>query len=119
MSRTKSFLLGFMIGGLGSATATLLTTPTSGKELRGRVVDQSMQWKEMADDLLQDAMRLKDQIAQTSKEGVALINNLTKELKISMEEWKVAVAPHQDNIQDYLAQIELSLKDLEEKVKSK
>lgn len=119
MSRTKSFLLGFMIGGLASASATLLTTPASGKELRSKVVDQSMEWKGMADNLLQDALRLKDQIAETSKEGVTLINNLTQEMKQSVEEWKVAVEPHQDNIHEYLEQIELSLKDLEEKVKSK
>lgn len=119
MSRTKSFLLGFMIGGLASATVTLLTTPTSGKKLRGQVVDQTKEWKEMGDDLLQDAIRIKDQIAQTSKEGVALINNLTQELKTSMEEWKVAVEPHKENIEDYLTQIELNLKDLEEKVNSK
>ena len=38
-------------------------------------------------------------------------------MKKSVEEWKVAVEPHQDNIHEYLEQIELSLKDLEEKVK--
>lgn len=118
MSRTKSFLLGFMIGGVASATATLLTAPSSGKELRGKIVDQSLEWKEMADSLLQDALRLKDQIAETSKEGVTLINNLTQEIKSSVEEWKDAVEPHQENIHDYLEQIELSLKDLEEKVKN-
>lgn len=119
MSRTNSFLLGFLLGGLASATATLLTAPTSGKKLRDNIVEQSLEWKEMGDDLLQDAINLKDQIADTSKEGVSLIKNLTKELKLSMEEWKGAIEPHQDNIQEYLEQIELSIKALEEKVDSK
>lgn len=119
MSRTKSFLFGFMIGGAASAMATLLSTPASGRDLREKVVNQSMEWKEMADNLLKDALRLKDQITETSKEGVTLINNLTQEMKNSVEEWKVAVEPHQENIHGYLEQIELSLKELEEKVKSK
>lgn len=119
MSRTKSFLIGFALGGVASATATLLTTPSSGRKLRGKIAEQSLEWKEMADNLLQDALRLKDQIAETSKEGVTLINNLTQEMKKSVEEWKIAVEPHQENIHDYLEQIELSLKDLEEKVKNK
>ena len=118
MARGKSFVIGFMIGGAASAIATLLSTPSSGKELRDRVKQQSKEWKEMADNLLRDALRLKDQIAETSKEGVALINNLTQEMKKSVEEWKIAVEPHQENIHGYLEQIELSLKDLEEKVKS-
>lgn len=117
MSKGKSFLLGFMIGGATSAVATLLSTPSSGKELRERVKEQSVEWKEMADKLMKDGLRLKDQIAKTSKEGVALVNNLTQEMKKSVEEWKVAVGPHQENIHEYLEQIEASLKDLEEKVK--
>ena len=116
MSRGNSFLLGFMIGGVASAVATLLSTPTSGKELRGQVKQQSREWKEMADNLMQDAIRIKDQIAKTSKEGVALINNLTVEMKKSIEEWKSTVEPHQENIHEYLEQIQASLKDLEEKV---
>ena len=116
MSRGNSFLLGFVIGGTVSAVATLLSTPTSGKELRGQVKQQGLEWKEMADNLLQDAIRLKDQIAKTSKEGVAIINNLTVEMKKSIEEWKSTVEPHQENIHDYLEQIQASLKDLEEKV---
>src|SRR5690625_1618317 len=86
MGKGKSLLVGFIIGGTISAATTLLSTPTSGRVLRERIKEQSMEWKDMADKLLQDALRLKDQIAQTSKEGVALINNLTQEMQKSVEE---------------------------------
>lgn len=117
MGKGKSLLVGFIIGGTISAATTLLSTPTSGRVLRERIKEQSMEWKDMADKLLQDALRLKDQIAQTSKEGVALINNLTQEMQKSVEEWKIAVEPHQENIHEYLEQIESSIKDLEAKLK--
>lgn len=117
MSRGKSLFLGFVIGGTVSAVATLLSAPSSGREFRGRVKDQSLEWKEMADKLLQDSLRLKDQIAETSKEGVVLINSLTQEMKRSVQDWKATVEPHRENIYEYLEQIEASIKDLEDKVK--
>jgi|SRR5690625_366505 len=117
MSRGKSLLLGFLVGGTISAAATLLSTPTSGRELREQIKVQSKEWKETIDDLIQDGLKLKDQIAQTSKEGIALVNELTQEMKSSVEEWKAAVEPHQENIHEYLEQIEMSLKELEDKIK--
>src|SRR5690625_1571171 len=118
MSRGKSLVLGFLVGGTISATAALLSTPISGRDLRGRIKEQSIEWKETLDDLLQDGLRLKNQIAETSLEGVALVNELTQEMKESVEEWKETVEPHQENIHEYLEQIETSLKALEDKVKN-
>ncbi len=39
-------------------------------------------------------------------------------MKNSVVAWKESVEPHQKNIKDYLEQIELSLKELEDKVKN-
>lgn len=116
MASGKSFLLGIMVGGVVGATATLLSTPTSGRELRSKVVNQTTEWKDLLDSLKIDGFRLKNQIAATSKEGVSLIKDLTKEMKSSVVEWKQSVEPHQKNIHQYLEQIESGLKELEEKV---
>jgi|SRR5690625_2733062 len=116
MSKSKSILLGLLIGGTVSATVTLLSTPASGKVLRRRIIDQSLELKRIIDDIIQEGWYLKNQIAKTSKEGVALINELTTEMKKSVEDWKTAIEPHQENIHDYLEQIESSIKDLEEKI---
>ena len=116
MSRGKSFVTGFFVASTVSAAAALILTPASGRDLRGKVKDQGLEWKKIAEDIIQDALKLKDQIAKTSKEGVALINELTEEMKVSVEEWKNAVEPHQDNIFEYLEQIESSIKDLEDKI---
>ncbi|MEI3612870.1 YtxH domain-containing protein [Pseudogracilibacillus sp. SO30301A] len=119
MSKGKSILIGFIVGGTISAATTLLTTPSSGRELRYRVKQQSIEWKKIVDDIIQDGLRLKDQIAKTSKEGVALINELTQEMKTSVEEWKSAIEPQQENIHEYLEQIQASIKELEEKINEK
>ncbi|HLR59173.1 MAG TPA: YtxH domain-containing protein [Pseudogracilibacillus sp.] len=116
MSKGKSILLGILVGSTASAVATLLTTPSSGKDVRVRIKDQSFEWKNSIDEIIQEGLNLKDQIAKTSKEGAALINDLTQEMKTSIEEWKIAIEPNQDNIHDYLEQIEASIKNLEAKL---
>lgn len=118
MVRGKSLLFGLAIGGVVGATATLLSTPSSGKDLRFRAKEQSVDWKDMISNLKFDGIRLKQQITETSKEGAALIKDLTQEMKKSVQDWQQTVGPHQKNIHKYLEQIESSLKDLEEKVKS-
>src|SRR5699024_4769899 len=110
--------LGLLIGGTVSATVTLLATPSSGKDIRKKIADRGLEWKRLADDIIKEGLYLKDQIAKTSKEGVALINELTTEMKESVEEWKTAIEPHQENIHDYLEQIEASIKDLEAKIQT-
>lgn len=116
MISKKSLLLGVMVGGAISTAATLLSTPSSGRDLRNQAKYQGVEWKGMLENLKQDGLRLKNQITETSKEGAELVKELTQEMKSSVTEWKLAVEPHQENIYEYLDQIESSLKDLEEKI---
>lgn len=116
MINSKSLAVGIIVGGTVSAAVALLTTPTSGRDLRNQIKQQSLEWKRIVDDIISDGWRLKDQIAKTSKEGVALINELTQEMKTSVDEWKNAIEPHQENIHEYLEEIEQSIKALEEKM---
>lgn len=116
MSKTRSFLLGFVVGGAISATVTLLSAPSSGRDLRQKIAQQSSEWKQIIDEMIQKGLNLKDQIARTSKEGVSLINELTTEMKKSIDEWKMAIEPHQESIHEYLEQLEASIRDLESKI---
>jgi gas vesicle protein len=118
MSKGKSLMLGFLVGGTVTVAATLLTTPASGKDLRNRVKDQGVEWRVLVNKLKDDSLRLKEQLFKTSQEGSILVKDLTQEMKKTVMDWKETVEPHQENIHNYLTQIETSLKDLEEKVKS-
>lgn len=118
MINSKSLLLGFLAGGLVSAAATLLTTPKAGKELREDVKIKSDEAIRYMNHLRTEGVDLKEQITKTSKEGAALIKDLSADVKESIESWKKTVEPHQKNIQKYLTQIEESLKELEEKTKA-
>lgn len=116
MSKGKYILTGFLVGGVVSAAVTLLTTPTSGEQLRYRVKEQGTEWMSTVEDIIRDAAKIREQFAKTSKEGIALINELTEDMKESVDEWKSSVEPHQSNIHEYLEQIQATLKDLEQKI---
>ena len=118
MSTGKSLVLGLFVGGTVSAAITLLSTPASGSSIRGRVKDQGMELKNLLSTLKEDGLRLKDQLRETSKEGAVLIKELTEEIKNSIEDWKETVEPHQDSIYQSLEQIETSIRDLENKMKT-
>ncbi|MEI3598894.1 MULTISPECIES: YtxH domain-containing protein [unclassified Oceanobacillus] len=108
---SKSIVLGILVGGAIGASAALLSTPVSGRDVRNCLKDQFI-------DMLNLINNLKDQLRETSKEGVVIVKELTDEMKKSVEEWKETVEPHQEGIYHYLEQIEASLRDLENKVKS-
>ncbi|WP_226038027.1 YtxH domain-containing protein [Aquibacillus saliphilus] len=114
MANGKSLLLGLIIGGVVGGATTLLSAPTSGKELRNQAKSRGEGLVHSFDKLKNEGIHLTDQIAQTSKEGVSLIKDLSSDMKQSIESWKQTIEPHQKNIQKYLAQIEKSLKELEE-----
>src|SRR5699024_12873738 len=72
-----------------------LPLPSRNKTLHYTTLLRSMEWKQIIEDIIKDGWKLKDQIAQTSKEGAALINELTEAMKTSVDEWKNTVEPHQ------------------------
>lgn len=118
MSRSKSLILGLFIGSTVGAGVALLSSPSSGGYIRSRIKESTYSWKDFVNTLKADGSQLKNQIAETSREGALLFKELTQEMKESVENWKETVEPHQENINEYLEQIELSLKELEDKVKN-
>ena len=119
MANGKSLLLGFLAGGVVSAAATLLSTPKSGKELRDDVKVRGEEIVHSLDRIKDEGKLLTEQIANTSKEGAALIKELSGDVKTSIETWKNTIEPHQKNIQKYLTQIEERLKELEDQTSTR
>jgi gas vesicle protein len=108
---TKSLIFGLLAGSAIGASAALLSTPESGQDVRNRMKNQLVDMKVRIN-------QLKNQLRFTSKEGIVIVKELTEEMKKSVEEWKETIEPHQDGIYNYLEQIEASLRDLENKVKT-
>ncbi|MEQ6377234.1 YtxH domain-containing protein [Bacillaceae bacterium S4-13-58] len=118
MSKGKSLLAGFLIGGAVSAATVLLTAPSSGRELRAKAKNQTEYYRNKLDVLLEEGVQIKDQVLKTSKEGVVLLKDLSSDVRSSIEGWKSTIEPHQRNIEKHLKEIEESLKELEKQTKS-
>lgn len=119
MSKRKSLILGIALGSTVGAGVVLLSSPSSGKYMRKRLKETIYSWKDFADVLKENGFEFKNKITKTSQEGALLFKELTQEMKGSVENWKETVEPHQKNINQYLEQIEVNLKELEDKVKNK
>ncbi len=117
MASGKSLALGVLFGSVVGASVSLLTTPSSGEELRTKVKDQSDRLRDIAQQIREDGLDLKNQLTQTSKEGAALLKDLSQDIKVSIESWKETIEPHQESLQEHLKQIEDSIKELEDKLK--
>ncbi|MBM7541505.1 MULTISPECIES: YtxH domain-containing protein [Amphibacillus] len=118
MTNSKSLLLGILAGGVVSAAATLLSAPKSGQETREDIKNHAESVKHSLEKVKVSGKVLSDQIINTSKEGAALIKELSADMKHSVESWKNTIEPHQKNIQLYLTQIEDRLKELEEQTQA-
>ena len=83
MVNGKSLVFGVVVGSVVGASISLLTAPNSGEEFRGKVKDQSSRLKDLANQLQEDGKRLKEQITKTSREGAALMKDLSQGIKES------------------------------------
>jgi gas vesicle protein len=119
MANGKSLFLGVLFGTLIGATATLLTTPASGQEIRRRAKEQSTKWKDMIIELANNSVSIKDHFTKTTKEGAVILRELSQDVKSSIDNWKKNIEPHQKNIQEHLQHVEESLKELEAKLNQK
>lgn len=124
--RTSSLLLGLFVGGLAGAVTTLLTTPSSGEQVRDNIKRSSEEWKSMLKEVNQSIQSLSSSIAYATKEGKATIQQLVTDIKFAVQDWKESVDPHQtalkeemDDIQFALAQLEKELQKLDNQEKEK
>ncbi|MGM8214741.1 YtxH domain-containing protein [Bacillaceae bacterium W0354] len=118
MANGKSLFLGVLFGSVIGASISLLTAPSSGEELRAKVKHQSDRLRDLVQEIRENGLDLKNQLSKTSKEGVALLKDLSQDIKVSIQSWKETIEPHQENLQEHLRQIEESLKELEDKMKA-
>jgi len=71
----KGFLIGFLAGGTVGAIITLLTTPKSGKELRGDIKQKSDEYFEDADKYFTKSKNKAGEMIHEGKRKYAMIMN--------------------------------------------
>ncbi|WP_019153353.1 YtxH domain-containing protein [Robertmurraya massiliosenegalensis] len=113
----KSLLMGFLIGGISAGVATLLSAPSSGKETRTYMKENTQIWKEQILELTSDLDRLKSSFTVLTKEGKDGISSFIKDVKILVETWKIDMKPHEEQLKKELQTLQNSIQELESTMK--
>jgi gas vesicle protein len=82
-NNVKGFLLGFIAGGAVGAIVALLTTPKSGKELRGEIKQKSGEYLDEADKYYHEK---KNKVGEMFNEGKRKYSMMMNDLKSKPEE---------------------------------
>ncbi|MFO1442765.1 YtxH domain-containing protein [Bacillus sp. Bva_UNVM-123] len=114
--RTKSLLLGFLIGGAAASISTLLAAPVSGKEARQYVKKNTDLIKNQLMDLKEQLTSLTSLAITATKEGKETISAFSSDIKTSINSWKQEIIPNQQAIQKELQEIETAIQELEAKL---
>ncbi len=112
----KSFIYGLVIGGALAGISTLLTTPTSGAVKRAQVKSAGRNIQSTIDELKNEALQVKDQVAQALEEGKATVGHLAEEIQVSVDLWQNSIKPHQEAIQQNIANVEKELENIEKEL---
>ncbi|AKL83739.1 gas vesicle protein [Bacillus atrophaeus] len=113
MANGRSLLTGLFVGGIIGGAAVLLSAPSSGKELRGKIKSNCESFEETIKRLKTDGMALKDQLVRAAKESADVIKDVSGELQTSIKKWQEEIKPHQQDLQKEIADIEEKIKQLE------
>jgi len=113
----KSFVTGVVIGGIAAGVATLLSTPMSGKEARKTIRDNSQAILTDIKELQISIIDIKDSITTATVEGKAIISSFIEDLKLTLNDWKLEIKPHQQQLQLELKELENTVNELETSLK--
>lgn len=113
MGKAKSYICGFAAGSVIAGMTVLLSTPKSGREIRGEMKEKVQQAKEPMNDVKNQIVRLKDQVNSLSKESLPVIKSTLGDIEDLVNTWNQAVKPHIHNIKENLSQLEQAKKQFE------
>jgi gas vesicle protein len=114
----KSLAYGLLIGGVVGGVASLLTSPSSGKEIRAQIKDKKDDWTGVIDEMKVHIGELKDSIGTLSQEGKETVLQLSKDLQASFKQWQASTEPNNRRLQEEIQSIQRTIEDLEKSINS-
>ncbi|NMH69564.1 YtxH domain-containing protein [Bacillus sp. RO3] len=114
----KSLFYGLFIGGVVGGVTSLLTSPSSGKEVRAQIKDKKDEWAGMIDEVKVHISDLKESIGTLSQEGKDTVLQLSADLKASFQQWQASTEPNNKRLQDEIRSIQHTIEELEKSINS-
>ena len=117
MSKAKSFITGVICGGAVAGLAVLFSTPSSGKDMRGKLKKNDI--KRLLADITADTKLLKRQIVETASEGKEVFQELKDDMHDTLSNWKQDISQNKRHIEKEILDIQKSIEKLQEAVPEK
>ena len=114
--KVKSFLYGFMTGGIAAGVSILLTAPNSGKVTRDKMKKNTHIVLTQLQVIKKNLSDLKSSALHATKEGRAQIFAFLSEVKIAIAQWEEEVRPQHQQIQREIIEMKETIQELEAKV---
>ncbi|MFC7784840.1 MULTISPECIES: YtxH domain-containing protein [unclassified Rossellomorea] len=114
----KSLAYGLLIGGVVGGVASLLTSPSSGKEIRAQIKDKKDDWTGVIEEMKLHIGELKESIGTLSQEGKETVLQLSKDLQASFKQWQASTEPNNRRLQEEIQSIQRTIEDLERSINS-
>ncbi|RDI47871.1 YtxH domain-containing protein [Falsibacillus pallidus] len=114
----KIFSYGLLVGAAVGAVSALLTTPSSGRDLREQLQHSAEEWLEMVKDMKVNVVNLKDSVAKLSAEGKETILQLTSDIKEIVQQWQMESKPIKEQLDKEIAEIQRTIEELESEIRS-
>ena len=112
----KSWLLGFLAGGIATGIATLLSAPASGVETRRKLAENKEAFTAELNDLKLSLVEIKESVSAASKEGKTVINDFVQDVKLAVDEWQLSTDENKVGLEKELKEIEQTIQDLEKEL---
>ncbi|MGB7999293.1 MAG: YtxH domain-containing protein [Anaerobacillus sp.] len=118
MSKAKTLLTGFVLGGIVSAASVLLTTPKPGKELIADAKSKSDDIKEGFIKLKADLNELTTQVKHLSTEGKEIIQEVAADLKRSISSFQQDIEPNLTRLKEDVEEMQKTIETVKDEVNS-
>jgi gas vesicle protein len=112
--KVKSLLTGFITGTVVAGAAVLLSSPTSGKELRNRTKTSRLEMNEIAKEIKTRVMNMKEDVIVPSKISKETITAFSQDVKNLLDNWKKEIEPNKEELTKNMKEIEAKVQELEE-----
>lgn len=117
MANKNSLLFGLVVGGVIGSIATLLSTPSSGKELRGQLNLNRKQLEDLLHQLKNESKALKEQLIKTVKDGSVVMKEVSSDFKKTVEQFQQEIEPNKNDLMKEIEEIDMKIKKLEQTLK--
>jgi gas vesicle protein len=111
--KIKSLTYGLIIGGVIGGIGSLLSTPSSGKELRTQIKSKKKDWSQVFEEMKVHLGELKDSISTLSQEGKETVQQISKDLQASVKQWQASTEPNNQKLQQEIQLIQSKIEELE------